>query len=73
MAQGDTAKALTHLTAASAAVPRDPSIQYHLAAALGRSGKSADAQSLLEKLLGSGVEFGDKAEAEKLLTKLKNG
>ncbi len=73
LAQGEMEKALTYLKAANTAVPRDPSIQYHLAVALGRSGKSADAKSLLEKLLSSGVEFGDKAEAEKLLTKLKNG
>ena len=53
--------------------PRDPSIQYHLAAALGRSGRPADAKALLEKLLGSGVAFADKAEAEKLLQQLKNG
>jgi putative PEP-CTERM system TPR-repeat lipoprotein len=73
LAQGDTAKALTHLTAANAAAPHNPSVQYHLAAALGRSGKPADAQALLEKLLGSGAAFAEKADAEKLLQQLKNG
>jgi cellulose synthase operon protein C len=73
LAQGDPAKALTYLTAANVAMPRDPTIQYHLAAALGRSGKSADAQTLLEKLLSSGAAFADKAEAEKLLEQLKRG
>jgi Tfp pilus assembly protein PilF len=73
LAQGDTAKSLTYLTAANAAVPRDPNIQYHLAAALSRSGKPADARVLLEKLLGSGTTFADKAEAEQLLQQLKNG
>ena len=73
LAQGDVAKALTYLTAANAAVPRNPGIQYHLAAALNRSGKPADARALLEKLLGSGTAFADRAEAEKLLQQLKNG
>ncbi len=73
LAQGDTAQALTHLKAANAAAPRDPSIQYHLAVALGRSGNSVDARDLLEKLLSSGAVFPDKTDAEKLLEQLKRG
>jgi hypothetical protein len=41
--------------------------------ALHRVGRRADAQSMLESLLESGVSFTDKAEAEKLLQKLKQG
>jgi hypothetical protein len=55
------------------AMPRNPNVQYHWAVALNRSGKSADARNVLEKLLASGGEFENKADAEQLLTKLKNG
>ncbi|HEX2645747.1 MAG TPA: tetratricopeptide repeat protein, partial [Candidatus Dormibacteraeota bacterium] len=70
---GDTAQALPYLKAANAALPREPSIQYHLAVALSRGGNSADARDLLEKLLGSGVAFPDKTRAEELLKQLKAG
>jgi putative PEP-CTERM system TPR-repeat lipoprotein len=73
LAQGETDKAVTHLSAANSAAPRNPDIQYHLAVALQRVGRPADAQAMLETLLGSGVSFADKAEAEKLLQELKHG
>jgi putative PEP-CTERM system TPR-repeat lipoprotein len=72
LAQGETDKAVTHLSAANSAAPRNPDIQYHLAVALQRVGRPADAQAMLEALLGSGVSFADKAEAEKLLQELKH-
>jgi putative PEP-CTERM system TPR-repeat lipoprotein len=72
LAQGETDKAVTHLSAANSAAPRNPDIQYHLAVALQRVGRPADAQAMLEALLGSGVSFSDKAEAEKLLQELKH-
>ena len=73
LAQGEAEKAMTYLSAANSAAPRNPDIQYHLAVALHRVGRPADAQSMLESLLGSGVSFADKAEAERLLEKLKQG
>jgi Tfp pilus assembly protein PilF len=73
LAQGEADKAMTYLSAANSAAPRNPDIQYHLAVALHRLGRPADAQSMLESLLESGVSFTDKAEAEKLLQKLKQG
>jgi cellulose synthase operon protein C len=73
LAQGEADKAMTYLSAANSAAPRNPDIQYHLAVALHRVGRPADAQSMLESLLGSGVSFADKPEAEKLLQKLKQG
>jgi predicted Zn-dependent protease len=73
LAQGDADKAVTHLTAANSAAPSNPDIQYHLAVALQRVGRPADAQAMLETLLGSGVSFTDKADAEKLLQELKRG
>ena len=73
LAQGEADKALTHLSAAIFAAPRNPDIQYHLAVALQRVGRPANAQAMLEALLGSGVSFTDKADAEKLLQELKRG
>ena len=72
LAQGETDKAVTYLTAANVSSPADPGIQYHLAVALNRVGRAADAQTMLEKLLGSGASFADKAQAEKLLAELKH-
>ena len=73
LAQGEADKALTYLSTASLSAPKDPDIQYHLAVALNRLGRTADAQARLETLLGSGVAFSDRAEAEKLLQQLKQG
>jgi cellulose synthase operon protein C len=73
LAQGDIQGALYHLEAASAALPGNPEIQYHLSVALQRAGRASDARAVLEKLLSSGVSFTSKVEAEKLLAELKRG
>lgn len=73
LAQGEADRAVTFLKAAGLSAPGNPDIQYHLAVALHRVGQAADAQATLERLLGSGVSFSDKAEAEKLLQELKRG
>jgi putative PEP-CTERM system TPR-repeat lipoprotein len=72
LAQGNTEKAVTYLTAANVLAPADPAIAYHLAVALHRAGRAADAEAMLEKLLGSGASFADKPQAEKLLAKIKH-
>jgi thioredoxin-like negative regulator of GroEL len=51
---------MTYLSAANSAAPRNPDIQYHLAVALHRVGRPADAQAMLKKLLESGVSFAEK-------------
>ena len=73
MAQGEAEKALTYLSAANLSAPKNPDIQYHLAVALNRLGRTADARATLETLLGSGVTFSDRGEAERLLQQLKRG
>jgi predicted Zn-dependent protease len=73
LAQGESDKALTYLSAASRETPQNPVFQYHLAVALNQLGRTADAQARLETLLGSGATFSDRAEAEKLLQQLKHG
>jgi putative PEP-CTERM system TPR-repeat lipoprotein len=73
LAQGDTEKALSHLEAASAASPGNSEIRYHVAVALGKAGRPADARAVLEKLLSSGASFTSKEDAQKLLDELKRG
>jgi hypothetical protein len=73
LGEGETGKAVAHLNAASLAAPGDPDMQYHLAVALQRMGRAADAREVRETLLGSGGSFAEKAEAEKLLQELKRG
>jgi putative PEP-CTERM system TPR-repeat lipoprotein len=69
--QGEAAAALTYLNAANLRAPQDLDIQYHLAVALYRVGRAADARIILENLLGSFGSFADRAEAEKLMQELK--
>ena len=73
LAQGEADRAVNYLSTANLSAPGNPDIQYHLAVALHRVGRAADAKATLETLLGSGVAFTDKAEAEKLLQELKRG
>jgi putative PEP-CTERM system TPR-repeat lipoprotein len=73
LAQGDAHKALGYLAAANASAPSNPDIQYHLAMALHRAGRTADARALLEKLLSTNASFGEKPQAEQLLQQLKPG
>ncbi|MGC1886209.1 MAG: tetratricopeptide repeat protein, partial [Stellaceae bacterium] len=69
--QGEAETALPYLTAASLRGPQDLDFQYHLAVALHRVGRAADARVVLENLLGSSASFADRAEAEKLMQELK--
>ena len=69
--QGETETALAYLNAANLRAPEDLDVQYHLAVALHRVGRAADARAILESLLGSAGSFADRAEAEKLMQALK--
>ena len=69
--QGEAETALPYLTAANLRGPQDLDVQYHLAVALHRVGRAADARVVLENLLGSSASFADRAEAEKLMQELK--
>ena len=71
--QGEPGRALPYLTSATLSDPRSPDLQYHLAAALHRLGRPAEARARIEPLLRSGLSFADKDEAEKLLEELKHG
>jgi predicted Zn-dependent protease len=69
--QGEADTGLAYLSAANLRAPRNLDVQYHLAVALHRVGRAADARAVLENLLGSGNSFADRAEAEKLMQELK--
>ena len=71
MHQGEAENAVEYLKGANFSAPHDLDIQYHLAVALQRVGRAADARAMLETLLDSGGSFAEKAEAEKLLQELR--
>ena len=64
--QKDAAGALNLLNKAHGLKPKDGEITYHLAMALDANAKRDAARGLLKALLASGVQFKDRAEAEKL-------
>jgi putative PEP-CTERM system TPR-repeat lipoprotein len=73
MLASDPGKAAELLGKARALVPDNPSIQYHYAVALQRTGKPDAARRTLEPLLGSDVSFAERAEAESLARTLSPG
>ena len=50
--------------------PRNGDMQYHYAAALAKSGKTADAQARLRTLMAGKEEFASRSEAQELLERL---
>jgi predicted Zn-dependent protease len=68
--QGDVATALPLLRQAAAELKDDPGVQYHLAAALQRAGRSADAKAILQALGSRPGSFPEKPDADKLLATL---
>lgn len=54
----------------AAAWSEDPTINYHFAVALAKSGDKAAARKSLEQLLKNGVDFQERAEASRLLNAL---
>jgi putative PEP-CTERM system TPR-repeat lipoprotein len=69
--RGDIKPAVELLKRAVAARPDDPSLTYHLALALDKSGQAEDGRKLLEPLLAKTDAFDDRAAAEKLLAQMK--
>jgi len=68
--QGDVKRATTLLRKAAGLAPKLPEIQYHLGAALAKSGDKPGARKQLEQLLAANKEFPQRAEAQALLTQL---
>ena len=70
--QGKTQEATPLLKQAAQAMPETPSVQYHWAAALVKSGQNTQAQALLQKLLTSSQRFDERDKASILLKTIKN-
>jgi Tfp pilus assembly protein PilF len=70
---GETATGLDYLKQAGTALPDDANVQYHLAAALTRSGQRAEARAVLERILPAKRAFDEQKDAEKLLAELRRG
>ena len=68
--QGDIARALKLLKAASEKVPAATGIRYHWAAALAKSGDRAGARRELGDLLTKNKKFPERQEAQELLRQL---
>lgn len=67
--QGQTQRSLELLRKAATA-SKDPSIRFHYAAALARSGDKAQARQILREVLASKAGFPERSEAEALLKQL---
>jgi cellulose synthase operon protein C len=65
-----SAAALPVLAQAAAARRDDPSMQYHLAVALARTGKTVEAIHTLDPLVDQAPAFGEQADARKLMQEL---
>ncbi|OBV37748.1 XrtA/PEP-CTERM system TPR-repeat protein PrsT [Janthinobacterium psychrotolerans] len=68
--QGDTKRATELLRRAASLAPNAAEIQYHLAAALARTGDKPAARKRLEQLLAANKDFAQRAEAQALLARL---
>lgn len=71
--QGDFKRGLALIQQAYSKQPDQPTIQYHLAAALAKGGERLKAQDELERLLSRGRKFPEEQEAQALLKQLKSG
>ena len=68
--QSATARGLELLQEAHQLAPRSPTIHYHYAVALAKSGQQEKARRELERLLESAQGFAQEAEARSLLRQL---
>ncbi len=67
-----TARALELLEKAAAGAPDNPEIRYHYGAALAAAGRHAEARTALSRAVEAPKTFAQRADAEKLLTQLRN-
>ena len=68
--QGDVPRATALLRKAATLAPKSAEIQYHLGAALLKSGDKLGARKQLEQLLAANKEFPQRADAQALLAQL---
>jgi putative PEP-CTERM system TPR-repeat lipoprotein len=70
---GNTAQGVPLLRLAAAQAGSDPRILYHYGAALKQTGQREEAIRVLNAVVANKAEFGEKAQAQKLLDELRNG
>lgn len=68
--QGQIKAGLALLEKATKAAPREPSIRYHYAAGLARSGNPTQARKILRELLAASPDFAESEQARALLNSL---
>jgi predicted Zn-dependent protease len=73
MKSGRPGEGLLYLRRASAALPQNATVQYHLAAALDATGSKDEARTLLENVMKQNSAFDEKADAQHLLARLQHG
>ena len=73
VAGGNVAQGMPLLRQAADQAGNDPRILYHYAVALKDTGKRSEAIKLLSAVVANQAEFGEKAEAQKLLDELNKG
>jgi len=69
--QGKIKEAVPLLKQAAQAMPDSPVIQFHWASALATSGKSVEAQAVLQKLLATQQRFSERGKAASLLKSIE--
>jgi cellulose synthase operon protein C len=69
---GDAKGGLPYLRSANAALPLNPKVQYHLAAALNAVGEQAEARALLAKLVTLDQPFDGRDDARQLFDQIKS-
>ena len=58
------------LRTATAGLPNDPDIKYHLATALSKTNQAAEAKTVLQEVMRSNTAFDSKPDAQRLLNSL---
>jgi cellulose synthase operon protein C len=73
VSSGNVAQGMPLLRQAASQAGNDPRILYHFAVALKQTGKRDEAIKMLNAVVANKGEFGEKAEAQKLLDELNKG
>lgn len=69
--RGRSAEALKYLEQSTRHDPKNPTMQYHYAYALAKTGRKDQARTILTKILSGSTAFGARKDAERLLAALK--
>ncbi len=67
---GDAGRGLPLLRQAAAQIGQDPTVSYHLAVALSKTGHAAEAERILQAILLNGQAFENRSDAQALLAHL---